>query len=177
MGLLTSISKVCSKLDKLGIEYMISGSFAMGAYDTPRSSNYVDLVVNIKNENVEILLNEFPIEEYYVNPQTVKTEVNERGFFNIIDKQSGNKIDFIVLKNHPHKQLEFQRKKIRNLFGTNFWIVSLEDLILAKLQWMQDSASEKQRDDIENLFRDTEPDLTYIHQWCKDLNLNTFNLL
>jgi len=104
MGLLTSVAKVCLKLEKCGIEYMISGSFALGAYATPRSRNDVDLVVNIKNEQVEFLIKEFPEEEYYLNSDTVKTEVRSKGFFNIIDKISGNKIDFIVLKDHTFKQ-------------------------------------------------------------------------
>jgi len=58
---------------------------------------------------------------------------------------------FEVLKDTPYRRLEFQRRRLATLEGVEFWIVSVEDLIISKLEWSKDSRSEMQLRDIRNL--------------------------
>lgn len=58
---------------------------------------------------------------------------------------------FEVLKDTPYRRLEFQRRRLATLEGSEFWIVSAEDLVLSKLEWSKDSRSEMQLRDIRNL--------------------------
>lgn len=62
--------------------------------------------------------------------------------------------------------------------GIDCWLISVEDLILAKLLWIQDLYSERQAEDIRNLLIDNETvDRVYLLEWIADLSPNTFGLL
>ncbi|MEA3451675.1 MAG: hypothetical protein U9Q83_07195 [Bacteroidota bacterium] len=60
---------------------------------------------------------------------------------------------------------------------TDIWVISLDDLIIAKIIWIQDYQSEKQIMDIEKLLISPDINMDYIKKWCKKMNLQTFNLL
>lgn len=57
------------------------------------------------------------------------------------------------------------------------WVIAIEDLIIAKLKWIQILFSERQAKDIENLLQNPTIDHDYLQYWIKKLNLNTFQLL
>lgn len=97
--------------------------------------------------------------------------------FNVIDNQSGFKIDFMVQKQTVYRQMEFSRRRRDTVFGALAWIVSIEDLVLSKLIWMQASESSLQKTDIENILEDNELDTAYIQYWVNQLSLKTFGLL
>ena len=61
-------------------------------------------------------------------------------------------------------------------FDTELWVISIDDLIIAKIIWIQEFQSEMQLRDIQNLLLSTEKNIDYINNWCKKLNLQTFNL-
>ncbi|GAH99841.1 unnamed protein product, partial [marine sediment metagenome] len=94
-----------------------------------------------------------------------------------IDNNSGYKVDFIIRKDSEYRKLEFNRKKRTSVLGFDTWIVSVEDLIISKLDWIQQFQSDKQIDDIKNLLEHPKCDKAYIQTWCKKLNLKTFNLI
>ena len=97
--------------------------------------------------------------------------------FNIIDHKTGFKIDFIVRKKTDYFNLAFrQRERIKEL-NTELWVIGLNDLIIAKIIWIQDLKSGKQVNDIENLLLNPDKDISYIKKWCETLNLETYNLL
>lgn len=97
--------------------------------------------------------------------------------FNVIDFMTGFKIDFIVRKNSEFNIHEFKRRKKHEIFGYETWIVSIEDLIISKLNWIQEIQSDTQINDIRNLLLNPITDKDYVVDWCQKLNLNTYNLL
>lgn len=170
------LEKICAKLDSQNIEYMISGSFALLAYTIPRMTRDIDIVINIQNKDVENFLALFT-NNFYIEPNTVREEVAKRGMFNVIDFKTGFKIDFIVRKNSEFNIHEFKRRKKQEIFGYETWIVSIEDLIISKLNWIQEIQSDTQLNDIRNLLLNPITDKDYVLHWCQKLNLNTYNLL
>ncbi|WP_051285269.1 DUF6036 family nucleotidyltransferase [Aequorivita capsosiphonis] len=144
------LEKICTKLDSQNIEYMISGSLALLAYTIPRMTRDIDIVINIQNKDVENFLGLFA-DNFYIEPATVREEVSRRGMFNIIDFKSGYNIDFIVRKNSEFNLHEFNRRKKQEIFGYETWIVSIEDLIISKLRWIQEVQSDTQINDIKYL--------------------------
>lgn len=165
----------CTNLDKTGIEYMLSGSIVMSAYTVPRFTRDIDIVINLKDEDTETFLNIFS-HNYYFNPITIKNEIKRKGMFNIIDQKTGYKIDFIIKKENEYRNTEFERKKRIKLFDFEVWAVSIEDLIISKLIWIQNYPSEIQKTDIKTLLS-LNIDKQYISDWIRKLNLNTFNLI
>lgn len=97
--------------------------------------------------------------------------------FNVIDFETGYKLDFIVLKSDPFRQLEFSRRLRSEAFGFPVWLVRAEDLILSKLIWIQTLYSDRQIEDIKHLLAIEALDRNYISQWVNRLELNTFKLL
>jgi hypothetical protein len=97
--------------------------------------------------------------------------------FNIIDHKSNYKADFIILKNEPFRQAEFDRRKKIQFLDTQVFIVSPEDLLLSKLIWIQEIQSSIQLSDIQLLLAYRNLDKVYIDKWVQELKLNTFGLL
>ena len=62
-------------------------------------------------------------------------------------------------------------------FDKTIYLVSVEDLLLSKLIWIQELQSAVQMEDIKNLSQLETLDWTYINEWIKKLNLQTFNLI
>jgi hypothetical protein len=170
------LERIVKILDRVEIPYMLSGSLAMSAYTVSRHTRDIDFVVMISIEKVEVFLENFK-EGYYAHESSIREEIKRKGMFNIIDFESGYKIDFVVLKTTPYRKLEFGRRILSNDLGFPVWIVSIEDLILSKLIWIQSYQSDIQMRDIEHLLINPTIDLNYIHSWIRELNLKTFELL
>ena len=96
--------------------------------------------------------------------------------FNIISNNSGYKIDFIILKQDEYSQLAFARRQHMPLAGEMVYVISIEDLVIAKLKWIQQLYSERQIADIQNLLRVQNIDHGYLLYWKSKLRLNTFEL-
>lgn len=97
--------------------------------------------------------------------------------FNVIDHSTGFKLDFIIRKETEYHNFAFNRKIRVKEFDTELWVIELNDLIIAKINWIQQYQSEKQIFDIENLLLNPEKNIYYIKYWCEKLNLQTYNLL
>ena len=97
--------------------------------------------------------------------------------FNIIDHETGYKIDFIVRKDSTYRKHEFERRQKAKVGNFEVWIASPEDLIISKIIWIQQLTSEKQINDIKNLLAIPGIDKEYVVRWCRELKLNTYNLI
>lgn len=170
------LKDLTESLHKLNIPYMLSGSLAMNLYTVPRMTRDIDIVVHLQEKDVEKFIGAFK-ERFYCHPESVLEEVKRQGMFNLIDNATGYKVDFIVRKNSPYRKLEFDRKVKTNVFGFEAYVVSIEDLILSKLIWIQTLQSDKQLEDLNNLLKNPEIDFVYLKKWVENLSLHTFNLL
>jgi hypothetical protein len=60
-------------------------------------------------------------------------------------------VDFIIRKDQEYRLAEFKRRKKITIADFTTYIVSIEDLIISKLNWMRDSDSELQKNDVKSL--------------------------
>ena len=174
--LFTLLQSICLALEARHIPYMLSGSIALNIYAVSRMTRDIDIVIRLDENHLEIFLDIFKNDTYY-SREAIQQAVQNKTMFNIIDQKSGYKIDFVLLKNHPFRQTEFQRKQLSHAWGFPVWVVTLEDLILSKLLWIQDLYSDRQAEDVKNLLACESVDRVYVAQWSEVLNLNTFGLL
>jgi len=163
-------------LQENNIPYMLSGSVALSIYTLPRATRDFDFVVGLQSKDVQSLVHTFK-EGYYCDADAINDAIRHQSMFNIIDYGSGFKADFVILKNEPFRQTEFSRKIEIEFEGMKVFVVSPEDLLLAKLIWIQDLQSTIQMEDIKILSQKKELDWSYIHSWISLLGLNTFDLL
>jgi hypothetical protein len=162
----------CQRLDKAKIPYMLTGSFAANFYAVPRMTRDIDIVIAIQESHVNTLYNLFKA-DFYIDKASINEAITYLSMFNIIHNDSVFKIDFIVRKNDPYRNLEFQRKHQVQLDNVPIWIVAPEDLIISKLFWAKTSFSEMQLSDIRNLIISIKNlDKDYIKKWVKELELD-----
>jgi len=163
-------------LDSQNIPYMLSGSLALTLYAMPRSTRDIDIIVELQDEHVNSFIEAIK-DKFYFHEPTIKEENKRHGMFNIIHLESSYKIDFIIRSTHPFEIQKFQRRQQIDYIGIKIWVITLEDLIISKLNWIQQLESELQKRDIESLLENLNADMAYIKKWCRDLNLNTYNLI
>lgn len=174
--MLQLLEKMVYILDTLKIPYMLSGSVAMNFYADPRTTQDIDIVVEMQDYDVPSFVKMLDDKFYYFQ-EGIYTEIRRKGMFNIIDFESGFKVDFIIRQKNLYEQIKFQNSRKVKYSTIDLQIISPEDLIISKLQWIQVLESEKQKNDIVNLLDNEQLDLEYIKYWCNALNLKTYKLL
>jgi hypothetical protein len=167
--------KITDVLNESNIPYMLSGSVAMSIYIVPRATRDFDFIIHLEEKNIDRFIQHFQ-EGYYCDKDSIQDAVKRRSLFNIIDHASGFKADFVVLKNEPFRQEEFNRRKKVDFFDKTIYVVSPEDLLISKVIWIQDFQSAQQMEDIKNIASIENLDWTYIKAWINNLKLKSFNL-
>ncbi len=164
------VADVSNRLEKSEIPFMLTGSMAMNFYATPRMTRDIDIVLALAPTDVTEFVSTFS-PDYVVSLEVVREAIRHQAMFNLIHSESVIKVDFVVRKNSTFRRMEFERRRQVKINGFKTWIVSLEDLILSKLVWAQDSHSEYQLKDVRNLLL-AGPDATYIEYWAQELNVS-----
>jgi hypothetical protein len=162
---------VSDRLSSTGLPYMLTGSFALAYYATPRMTRDLDIVVALNALDVDTLVTAFS-SDFYIDADMARAAVLSERMFNLMHLQTGLKIDFIVRKSSEFRQVEFERRRSVEIAGTRTWIVSCEDLILSKLVWALESGSELQRRDVHLLLAEA-VDLDYVRRWAPQLGVAT----
>ena len=64
------LKRITIALESNGINYMLSGSIAMNSYTVPRMTLDIDIVIELREENLSLFLSLFD-DRYYINHDTV----------------------------------------------------------------------------------------------------------
>ncbi|MGA2296881.1 MAG: hypothetical protein ABSG15_04950 [FCB group bacterium] len=163
------LKDVIAKIHSLDLPYMLTGSWAMSFYTLPRMTRDIDIVIEIYIHDVDKFMEVFS-KEYYVEKNAILESIKYRSMFNIIHNLYLVKVDFIVRKNEEYRLNEFKRKKNDIFEGQSLKVVSIEDLILSKLEWVKVSESEYQKRDIVILLQE-KYDKDYLITWAKKIGV------
>ena len=108
---------VSARLPARGLSYMLTGSFALAYYATPRMTRDLDFVVALAERDVAALVGAFT-PDFYVDADAVRAAVLSERLFNLMHLESGIKVDLIVRKSSESRQVEFARRSlaISNMF-------------------------------------------------------------
>jgi hypothetical protein len=160
-------------LDDAGIPYMVVGSFASMVYGEPRTTQDLDVVIDPEPAALEHFLARIDPDAFYVDPDTAREALRRRGMFNIIDMRSAWKIDLVMRKNRPFSREELARRTEQEILGLVVPTASAEDTVIAKLEWAQQGASERQLRDVVGILRVRGDvlDREYIARWVEALGL------
>jgi hypothetical protein len=167
-------NKIVDVLNKLKIPYMLSGSVALGIHIIPRATRDFDFVVYMHYKDVLNFVEEF--KGYYCDSDSIKEAIKHNSMFNIIDNESEFKADFILMKEDDYNIDAFNRREVIEFYGKTFFLVTIEDLLISKLKWIQEYQSALQMEDIRKLSLADSIDWIYCNKWIKKLKLKTFDL-
>lgn len=170
---LENLVKIAKVLDELKIPYYITGGFAVSTHGRPRFTADIDIVINMKRPDAkefgQKIQTIFP--NGYVDEDLIEGALNRRGEFNIIDPESGLKIDFFITKDSEFEKMAFARVQEKDIdYMVKF--ISPEDLIISKLLWFREGQSTRQLEDIASVL-DTQKtiDQKYLDSWVLKLKL------
>jgi len=176
MQLLKVLKDFTGLLENLRIPYMITGSVAFNLYAIPRSTRDIDMVIVLEATYVPPLI-EAIHDRFYFNEETIYEEIGRKGLFNLIDTESSFKIDLIIRNDEPYEIEKFNRRQKIELDDSPLWIITLEDLVISKLRWIQQMESDLQKNDIRLLLENPFVNLDYISHWVTKLRLKTYGLI
>lgn len=157
------LKKVIQVLNQAGIQYMITGSVVSSLQGELRSTYDIDMVIAIQKSVAKRLVEAFPPPDFYLDENNILDAIKRQSMFNLIDLNTGDKVDFWMLTNEPFDQSRFLRK------------IS-EHTLLAKLRWEKLSGgSEKQFTDALRVYEVQygKLDINYLERWVKKLNIES----
>ena len=175
MTLAAFLRRVIEILDAAEVPYMLTGSLASAYYSVPRATQDLDVVVEVEEPGIDYIVRGFLNAGYYVDRDAALEALRMRGQFNAIDPESGWKVDVIIRKNRSYSRTEFERRERANLLGVEVALASLEDVLIAKLEWSRLGDSALQRRDVDRLLEGTwdRLDRAYIDRWIEALGLES----
>ena len=175
---LSVLSLIATTLEQHGIRYVLVGSFASSIHGMYRSTADIDILADIKIDQVRPLFEALQ-HSFYIDEQAMRDAVAQRRSFNAIHFDSVFKVDFFIPKTDDFSRAQLERRQSRRLSedrDETVWVASAEDTILAKLRWFRagQETSSTQWSDVVGVLgtsRDT-LDVEYLRRGAKELGVD-----
>ena len=148
---------------------MLAGSMASTFHGEPRMTRDVDMVIDPTAESIGRFVAALDRSRFYVDDAV--GAVRRRDMGNVIDTETGWKVDLIVRKDRPFSREEFARRQPALIGGVELFIATAEDTVLAKLEWRSRSDSERQFSDVVAVLAAQELDVAYLRHWAAELGI------
>ena len=177
MPQLKLLEKAVKVLSENNIQYMLTGSIVSSLQGIPRSTHDIDIVLSISKTDVPGIIKAFSSNDYYINESSIKSAIDRKSQFNVIDINEGDKIDFWILTDSEYDKSRFSRKQELKLFEFKVYVSAPEDTILQKLYWSKISGqSVKQYKDALNVFEIQygSLDIEYMDLWAEKLGVQSY---
>jgi hypothetical protein len=174
MSITDVFQRVITALERAGIDYMLAGSFASTRYSSPRSTQDIDIVISASETQLECFIRVVQTNNYYAELDTALEARRRESLFNIIDRDTGWKVDLIFRKSTAFGMEEFRRRQKIVVHGLQMFVATPEDIIIAKLEWAKRGASQRQIEDVAAVLQVQQHalDTRYLEKWIRDLELN-----
>lgn len=165
--------RMVATLDRAGIPFMLTGSFASSLHGVVRATQDIDLVIAPTAEQLRELVADLPADEYYVDLDAALDALRRQTQFNIIDLSTGWKIDLVIRRDRAFSRQEFDRRQPVEYADVRLHVATAEDVIIAKLEWSKMGGSRRQIEDAAGVIRlrADEIDRSYIEAWVEQLGL------
>jgi hypothetical protein len=170
-----TFQRVVQAFNEAGIRFMLTGSFASAYYGASRATQDIDFVIAPTLTQLTTFIHHLSPENYYVDMQSAVHASEKESMFNILDMQTGWKIDLIIRKSRAFSQEEFRRRVSVTVEGVPLFLATAEDVIVSKLEWAKLGQSVRQIRDVAQILklRWNSLDRDYMQQWINDLDLSS----
>lgn len=153
--LLAALAPVAAAFRRLGVRHFVGGSVASTIHGAIRSTMDVDLVCDLRVDQVAAFVAVFG-DEFYVSEPAVRQAVERRSCFNLVHLPTAWKVDVFVSRGRLFDEAAMARAVARRLAADDpleVPVATIEDSIVAKLEWFRagDESSQRQWDDVSRL--------------------------
>jgi hypothetical protein len=153
---------------------MLTGSIVSSFQGEPRSTHDIDIVVEIRGDQIAAISEAFPSDRYSFDDVAARQAVSNRDMFQLMEYASGDKVDFWVLKDDTFDRSVFARRYRDTILGITAYLLRPEDTVLRKLLWARDYESNRQYRDALGVFelQHAGLDMRYLQHWVAELKLD-----
>lgn len=174
---LAVLSQVARIFDQHKITYVLVGSLASSLHGMYRSTADIDLLADIKPEQIRPLLDALE-RSFYVDEVAVRQAVEQRRSFNAIHFESVFKVDIFIPKAEDFAKMQLERRELRKIAPDSdqfIYVATAEDTVLAKLRWYRagDEVSTTQWSDVLGVLgaHGSKLDVSYLRNWAGKLEI------
>jgi len=174
---LDALTPFVDACDALGIGYYIGGSVASIAHGVPRTTLDVDVITDIRPDQVQPLVARLQ-GSYYVQAADIQEAIQQRSSFNLVHLANMIKVDVFLAPDRPFDRSKAQRALTRPITASDprsFRLTSPEDIVLQKLEWyvLGGRVSERQWNDSQGVLKvqGAALDLAYLRHWATELGI------
>jgi tRNA nucleotidyltransferase/poly(A) polymerase len=174
-----AFSRLLEILDRMEVPYLVGGSVASSAHGMPRTTLDVDLVVDLRPEQIEEFAENLK-GEFYADAETIRECFARGRAANLIHMGSAWKFDLFPLQGDDYSRVSFGRRKFRDVRpdgreAVECAVATPEDTILRKLEWYRagGESSERQWNDIRGVYAaaGSRLDIEYLRLWAGELKI------
>jgi hypothetical protein len=100
--------RLASVCEQLGIRYLVGESLASSLHGIPRATQDVDLVLEIRHDDVAAFVHALR-DDFYLDEEAIRDAIDRRTSFNLIDLRSYFKADVFVARDDEPARLQMAR--------------------------------------------------------------------
>lgn len=166
-------------LDRLEVAYHVAGSVASSAHGVPRTTLDIDLVVDLRPEQIEAFVADLE-GEFYADAAMIRQAFARGRAANLIHLRTAWKFDLFPLQADAYSRVAFGRRVFREVRpdgreAVEWAVATAEDTILRKLEWYRagGETSERQWTDLRGGCAAAGPqlDTVYPRKWAGELKV------
>lgn len=171
--LLIIIRKILEISQKQKIDMMLMGGIAVSTWGNPRATYDIDVVVQIKSEDIRDMLNAFYKKKFKYDKRKPVRSIQNLQFitFTYSLKKTKIFIDLFLAKGR-YFQEALKRKKTIKILNLKIPVIAPEDLILYKLIARRERDMEDVRDIL--ILQGSKIDIDYMKKWAEELGIKPF---
>jgi hypothetical protein len=157
------------RIESLGLPWYVTGSWALAAYAEPRMTQDIDVVLDASRADYESRIRPSFETDFLVNDPI---DLGGRWRGGLIHRSDLVRVDLMFGRSDAwaHSAMARRERLDHPTLGP-IWVVSVEDLILAKLEWSE-GTSELQIRDVRSIVRLVgDLDWPYLEQYASALGI------
>lgn len=174
-----TMKAVRESFERLGVRYAVGGSVAGIAHGYTRFTMDVDVVADLRPEQVADFVADLEKAHFWVDEPMIRDAIRWKRSFNVLNEDTGVKVDVFLSQGRPWDEEMLARRKMGYL-GSDpepaFEVESAEDYVLSKLSWYRQGGgvSDRQWNDILAVLKvqSLSLDTGYMERWAPHIGVS-----